>query len=265
MGYWEDNRKFEWFRKQLMRYPALYKLAAQGIFHLHSIKAIETNIVLDLLDLEAAETICDIACGSGQMSVRMAKAGGRVSGIDISDRSVRNARLVGEQHNCSFCVANAEILPYKSSVFDRVVSMCALEHFEDDELALQEMYRVLKIGGLLVLTVDSLSYRGIKSSFREFHQRSAHVVNYYTDSQLAVKLQSVGFEVEESKYFINSPISTFFFNWGKRLEWGVPYLALFPMIYPLSLLSDRFFSRKDEGYLLAVKARKGKECHPDKK
>ncbi|MCL0094697.1 class I SAM-dependent methyltransferase [Dehalococcoidales bacterium] len=233
-------------------------LLIKGLYHLHSVKVIEANIVSDFLALKGSERICDIACGLGQPSIQMAKAGCSVYGVDIRERAIQNARLIGEKHkhNCSFCLASAEALPYKSNVFDKVVCICALEHFENDDAALKEMHRILKPGGVLVLTVDSLTYRGIKSSFREFHQRSAHVVNYYTDSQLAVKLQGVGFEVEESKYFINSPISTFFFNWGKRLEWGVPYLALFPIIYPLSILSDRFFGCKNQGYLLAMKARK---------
>lgn len=237
----------------------LYKLAVHVIFHINFVKVIEANIVSDFLDLNGGETICDIACGSGQMSVKMAKAGGNVYGIDIRDRAIRYARLIGDKHNCSFLLGNAEMLPYKSGVFDKVVSVCALEHFENDDRALIEMHRVLKPGGVLVLTVDSFTYRGIKSSFQQFHRKSAHIVNYYTDSQLAEKLESVGFEVEETKYFISSPISAFFFAQGKWLGWGLRFLALSPIAYVPSILSERFFSRNNEGYLLAMKARKGEQ------
>lgn len=235
----------------------LYKLAVHGVFHLHFVKVMEAKIISRFLDLKGGETICDIACGSGATSVKMAKAGGRVYGIDIREKAMRNARLIAGKHNCSFCLGNAEVLPYKSNVFDKVACICALEHFQNDDLALKEMYRVLKTGGTLVLTVDSFTYRGIKNSFQQFHRKSAHVVNYYTHLQLAGKLEGVGFEVGESKYFINSPIPAFFFNLGKRMEWGVPHLALFPIAYPLSVLSDRFLGHKNEGYLLAMRARKG--------
>jgi ubiquinone/menaquinone biosynthesis C-methylase UbiE len=73
-----------------------------------------------------------------------------------------------------------EVLPYPDNFFDKIVSNCSLEHFNDDTKALNEMSRVLKPGGIVVLTVDSLSYPGTKDELRKLHAKIAYVVNYYT-------------------------------------------------------------------------------------
>ena len=131
--------------------------------------------------------------------------------------------------------------------------------FNPIEKAIEEMNRVLKPGGILVLTVDSFTYKGIKKPFQEKHRTDCSVVNYYSVSQLTQKLEKYGLKVLKSKYFINSPISSFFFTLSIRMGLGCGYFffkAIFPIAYSLSLFSDRFFGRENGGYLLAIKARK---------
>lgn len=233
-----------------------YKTTAQKLHYMNFIKAIEAKIISRYLELKQGEIVCDIACGSGQQSISMAKHGCKVYGIDLSKKAIENATILAEGYDCNFKVGNAEQLPYESNMFDKVVSVCALEHFANDEKALEEMNRVLKPNGTLVLTVDSFIYKNIKKHLREKHKSDSNVINYYSKSQLKQILEKNGFNVLESNYFINSTISSFFFNLGIRIGVGYSFISIFPIAYSLSIVSDRFFGRNNEGYLLAIKAQK---------
>lgn len=233
-----------------------YKTAIKKLHYMNFAKAMEAKIISRYLELKKGEIVCDIACGSGQQSIVMAKQGCKIYGIDMTEKAIETAESISEEYDCDFQVGNAEELPYDSNMFNKVVSVCALEHFENDEKALKEINRVLKPGGILVLTVDSFTYKGIDKELQEKHKNNCYVVNYYSVSQLTKKLEKYGFKVEESKYFINSPISSYFFTIGIRSGTGYLFKAMFPIIYNLSLLSDRYFGRENEGYLLAIKAQK---------
>jgi ubiquinone/menaquinone biosynthesis C-methylase UbiE len=222
------------------------------------VKKTEARIIFEFLDINSGERICDIACGAGQQGIRMAKRGGKVYGIDIRRRSIEIAKVLAGGYECDFIEGNAEKLPYNSGLFDKVVSVCALEHFDNDEEALGEMNRILKTGGTLVLTVDSFTYGGTNNHVRQIHKNDYHVVNYYSNSQLKEKLENAGFKVVQSRYFVNSPISAFLFTQRlkyQRFKFGLIFIVvLFPLTYSLSTLSDRFWGTRNRGYLLAVKA-----------
>ncbi|MCX6113187.1 MAG: class I SAM-dependent methyltransferase [Proteobacteria bacterium] len=209
----------------------LYKFLAQNILYLNFVKAREAKIIFKFLDLKKGEKVCDIACGSGQQSIKMEMRGCKVQGIDLSSRAIENAKLIAKGHDCTFQVGNAEKLPYASNIFDKVVSVCALEHFKNDEKALKEANRVLKSDGILVLTVDSFTYKGIKKDIQDKHKKDCYVNNYYSLTQLTEKLEKCGFEVEESKYFINSSLSSFFFDIGLKIRSVYIFALTFPIAY----------------------------------
>ena len=234
-----------------------YKTAIQTLHYMYFVTTMEARIISRFLELKEEDKVCDIACGSGQQGIKMAKQGCEVYGIDLNAGAIETAKSIAKGYDCDFQVGNAEKLPYDSNIFDKVVSVCSLEHFKNDEKALEEMNRVLKPSGILVLTVDSFTYKGIKKHLQEKHRTDCNVVNYYSVSQLTQKLEKYGFKVLKSKYFINSPISSFFFTLSIRIGGGyVFFSAIFPITYSLSLFSDLFFGRRNEGYILAIKAQK---------
>jgi len=238
-----------------VRYPKhIYKLApVQKTHALNFIKVTEAKILNSFLaDSVKGSKVLDVACGPGYYSLEIIKAGAReVYGIDISRPSIEIASYCG----VPTFIANAENLPFRSNTFDAVLCACSLEHFDNDEAALEEMSRVLKEGGTLALSVDSFGYRGVTSHIKEIHSMKYSVVRYYSFASLEEKLRRAGFEIEEHKYFFNSPISSFFlcrYIKGKAL----PFQLLFPLVYAFSILSDRWLGRRSEGYFLAAKAKK---------
>jgi len=235
----------------------LYIVLVHIYYSIHFYKVLEKSVVFEYLNLRGNEKICDVACGYGYQSSKIAKTGCYVCGLDSDEKPIKSAKLMGNGYDCHFCLGTAEMLPYKSNFFDKVVSVCALEHFENDTLALREMNRILKTGGDLVLTVDSFSYKGITESFRNLHRKAAHVVHMYTASQLTQKLREAGFDVKQSCYLIKSPIPAFFFNMGRRMNSMALYIVLAPIITPLSLLSERLIRGSTGGYMLGIRACKG--------
>lgn len=104
--------------------------------------------VLDY-DSTAGLDVLDVGCGQGIDLVQYARAGARVTAVDLTPRHVELARqhldalgLSGE-----VAVGDAEQLPFPETRFDRVFSNGVLHHTPDIEAALTEIHRVLRPGG----------------------------------------------------------------------------------------------------------------------
>ncbi len=202
--------------------------------------------------------------GGGALSLKIAEKGCHVYGIDISGNAINRANRLADREKLAaeFRVVNAEQLPYPDSYFDKIVSSSSLEHFEGDTEALKEMNRVLKVDGILVLTTDTFLY--LKDGrIGEKHRKVAEVVNYYTQEDLREKLKISGFSIIRSKYLHRSPMAGLLCKLGLRLTWrGFLWMGISFAAYPLTLLSERLFETRNNGYALIVKAKKRQEVLP---
>ena len=228
---------------------------------LNFIRQIEWRIMLEWLDSKEGERILDVACGGGALSLKIAERGCKVHGIDISEDVINSAKRLAEREKiaCEFEVGSAEDLPYPEGYFDKVVCSSSLEHFKDDIKALRGMNRVLKPNGKVVLTTDSFTYP-ISEELKEKHGRIAYVGNYYTAEKLKERFEIAGFEMNRSKYLLNSRITSFFVNhlFIKMRLSGILRMMISFLVYPLCLVSERLFGVKDKGYTLIVEGKKVK-------
>lgn len=100
--------------------------------------------------------VIDIGCGTGHLLLAL---GDRIDqplhlyGLDFSDSAIRRARQLVK--SAQFVVASVYAIPYPDESFDLVTCTETLEHLERPESALQEMSRVLRTGGHLVITVPN--------------------------------------------------------------------------------------------------------------
>jgi ubiquinone/menaquinone biosynthesis C-methylase UbiE len=215
----------------------------------HFIRQIEWRSMFEYLDPKEFESILDVACGEGVLSLKVAEKGCEVSGIDVSENAIENAKHLAEREeiSCVFKVGSAEDLPYPDEHFDKIICSSSLEHFKDDVKALKEMYRVLKPHGKVVLTADSFTYL-ISDELKERHRKIAYVVNYYTRETLKERFEAAGFEMRRSDYLLNSWLTSLFFNFGIKIRWsGKLWIVVSFIAYPLCLMSDRLFGTKDGG------------------
>lgn len=106
--------------------------------------------------LSREKEVLDIACGSGIVSCEFAKYSRHVTGIDLTEAMLEEAKKRQAElgiENVSWQVGDVAKLPFEDECFSIVVSRFGFHHFVDPLQVLQEMKRVCKPGGK-VMVVD---------------------------------------------------------------------------------------------------------------
>lgn len=93
--------------------------------------------------------VLDVACGTGDMAVSLVERGCTVTGVDISEEMLAIARQKAPM--VTFMISDAEHLPFPDASFDAVTCAFGVRNFVHLEQGLNEMLRVLRPGGQLVI------------------------------------------------------------------------------------------------------------------
>ena len=216
----------------------------------------EWSIIKRLLNPAKNDKICDIGSGGGIFGYKLAQYKAFTYGVDLNMEDVRRANKYNKTNFSNFIQGNAENLPFKKNSFNKIISVCALEHFSNDGKAFSEMNSILKNNGLLAASVDSFSYNKISDELKKRQKIQHSVVNFYDTASLKKKLKMNGFKLEKSEYIFNSLFSHFLVSSLIRLKYNRLILLCFFLFYPLCLASDKLFGKHDEGYILVFIARK---------
>src|SRR5512138_3064013 len=109
--------------------------------------------ILSRISIEPGMRILDVACGAGQISIPMARAGAKVTGIDIATNLVEQARLRAKAENLDahFDEGDAEMLPYEDGSFDLVISLIGAMFAPRPDLVAAELKRVCRPGGKIIM------------------------------------------------------------------------------------------------------------------
>jgi SAM-dependent methyltransferase len=93
--------------------------------------------------------VLEVGVGAGTDFVQFARAGARLTGIDLTEAAVGlvRTRLGLEQCDANVRVGDAEALPFEDGSFDLVYSWGVLHHTPDTKRAVEEVRRVLRPGG----------------------------------------------------------------------------------------------------------------------
>ena len=133
-------------------YDRLNHLMSLGIDNIWRKKALK-----EIVD-GTQQQILDVACGTGDSTIAIAKAmepGGRVTGIDISagmmEPLMRKAAHEGVHDRIKLLQADALQMPFEADSFHRVTCAFGIRNFEDRKKGLAEFLRVLKPGGKAVI------------------------------------------------------------------------------------------------------------------
>ncbi len=122
------------------------------------VRRYELELIMNLLKPKPSEAILDAGCGTGVFTSDILGAGSRVVGLDRSLPMLN--RAVKKFHGLPFqsVLGDISCLPFLDGLFDKVVSVTALEFIEDAKEAVGELFRVTKKGGTIVVaTLSSLS------------------------------------------------------------------------------------------------------------
>ena len=116
--------------------------------------AMESNKILGLLKPVKNKKILDIGCGTGRNSIKLAKKGANVTGIDFSKNMLEIAKKKAKMVNLkiSFKIGRVTNLPFSNNSFDKVTCNLTLSHVKNLNKALKEMKRVVKKNGIIVIS-----------------------------------------------------------------------------------------------------------------
>ncbi|MGN7715304.1 class I SAM-dependent methyltransferase [Hyphomicrobiales bacterium] len=131
-------------------------------------------------DLTAGRDVLDIACGEGYGSAMISENANSVIGVDIAADAIAYARQTYVRENLNFLEGSATKIPVADASVDVVVSFETIEHLEDHEAMLAEIKRVLRPGGILVISSPNKKIYSDETGYSNPY----HVKELYTEEFL---------------------------------------------------------------------------------
>lgn len=143
------------------------------------------------------EVILDIGCGSGLQTMLIGKKCKKIVGIDVSEKEINSAKLqsryIKGTNNSEFLCMELEKAKFRNEYFDKIFSICVIEHIADYKRVLQEAYRILKKNGQMIFSVDALETIKDKKII-EKHKKEHLVEKYFRKKELKIILEEIGFK-----------------------------------------------------------------------
>ena len=125
-------------------------------------------------DYCTGKVVLDIACGTGYWSHIMSKVAKSVTGVDVDKFAVENAQKQYKADNLRYLLGDWETIPMDDASVDIAVSFETIEHIVNYDHFLQELKRVLKPGGMLLMSTPNFRWEIVKNKY--------HVSNFTTES-----------------------------------------------------------------------------------
>jgi 2-polyprenyl-6-hydroxyphenyl methylase/3-demethylubiquinone-9 3-methyltransferase len=188
---------------------------------LHDLNPVRAAYVADRLNLRGAR-VADVGCGGGLLSEALAKAGARVTGIDLGEKVIEIARL--HMHESRLETPNLEIdyrvqssadlAAAEAESFDAVCCMELIEHVPDPAALVGDLVRMLKPGGVLVMSTLNrtpaafgAAILGAEYLMRMLPRGTHHYAQFLKPSELGRLMRHAGLEVDDVSGLGYNPIS----------------------------------------------------------
>jgi SAM-dependent methyltransferase len=138
-----------------------------------------------------AARVLDLGCGPGNLLDFLSPYGSTYG----SDFSADALRFCAGRGFARLFRADFHFLPVRADSFDLVTCIDVLEHLEDDRRAIGELHRILRPGGMLVVSVPAFQFLwGDHDTLYGHHRR-------YTTGEVRERLTAAGFEMVKLTYF----------------------------------------------------------------
>jgi ubiquinone/menaquinone biosynthesis C-methylase UbiE len=191
-----------------------------------------------LLPVKGGEKVLDVGCGTGRHSWYVCSLDHcSVYAMDIDLESLLKAKYVLYMMDCekqskgkwNIIMGNGMRMPFKDATFDKIICSEMMEHVIDDEQGVRELYRVLKDGGAMAVSVPTWLTEKIYWSISEkYHTNPGGHIRIYRQKQLVDLLERHNFKV----YAIRHKHAFHSIYWLLRCLVGVRReKALLPRLY----------------------------------
>ena len=108
------------------------------------------DVLVDEIQKSQSGKILDVGCGNGNLFTMLPDGKYDLYGVDFSENMIIEAKRNCE-FKASFSVADAERLPFDDYTFDMIVCNASFHHYIHPNIVLEEMHRVLKDGGKILI------------------------------------------------------------------------------------------------------------------
>jgi SAM-dependent methyltransferase len=165
------------------------------------------TVRFDRLGVQPGDLLLDMGCGAGRHAFESYRRGARVVAFDYSAAelkdvsglfaAMRDSGEAGTEARAMAATTNGDALalPFPDDTFDRIIASEVLEHVTDDQVALHELFRVLKPGGALAATVPAwLPEQVCWALSEEYHApfvEGGHV-RIYSEPRLRARMRTAG-------------------------------------------------------------------------
>ncbi|WP_123662208.1 class I SAM-dependent methyltransferase [Actinocorallia herbida] len=153
------------------------------------------------------ERVLDMGCGGGRHAFELYRRGASVTAFDMDAEELKSVQTMfgamdlegqaPEGASAETVEGDALALPFEDDTFDKIIAAEVMEHIPDDMKAMRELFRVLKPGGQVAVTVPSwLPERICWALSEDYHTAPGGHVRIYTRAELEAKLKSIGFRID---------------------------------------------------------------------
>lgn len=189
------------------RQPAIYDSIGNNYNHTRKADPYITDRLYHLLTPQADKLYIDIGCGTGNYINALTERGLSFIGVDPSDTMLKVAKQ--QNPNIEFLNSRVEKLPFNDTYFDGAITTFTLHHWENVEIGLREINRILKPGAQFVMlsfTPEQMDRYWLRHYFPEMIKRSGEQVpDKDTQKQMLI---DAGFStVKKEKYFIHDGLT----------------------------------------------------------
>jgi ubiquinone/menaquinone biosynthesis C-methylase UbiE len=209
--------------------------------------------IIEFLDAQAGEIVLDCGCGYGfTLRILHELTDAQLVGLDLSQERVEEVRGRLPEARATVVQGSAMNLPFDDASFDKAVCSEVLEHLPDDKAALSELFRTIKPGGTLVVTVpaarypagwDPINYALERTIGRHIGGENTFAgiwyghLRLYTPEELRAVTEEAGFCVEEIR-----PLTHYVPPFSHLVMYGIlkPLLMSGHLPSNLSKAGDRF-------------------------
>jgi SAM-dependent methyltransferase len=169
------------------------------------------TVDFDRLGIGHGTKVIDVGCGAGRHSFEAYRRGADVvafdqdtvelGNVDTILRAMAEAGEAPPSATAETAVGDALALPYPDRTFDCVIASEILEHVPADNAMLDELIRVLKVGGMLAVTVPRwLPERLCWLLSQDYHSNDGGHIRIYRANQLRAKIASRGMSLTHTHH-----------------------------------------------------------------
>jgi ubiquinone/menaquinone biosynthesis C-methylase UbiE len=166
----------------------------------NAFKVHEFKELVDRARLQPGAVVLDLGCGQGLQTQLLARRCANVVGVDVSSSAIEKAkwrqRFSPVRSRLHYYCSPLEAAGLPANHFDHVFSFCVLEHIPNLDVVLAELARIVKPGGTMHFTVDSLGTIHDPALIAR-HRKDHSVIEYFTADSIRQRLSSAGFDVTE--------------------------------------------------------------------